>query len=321
MQIGEICKLTGLTKKAVNYYEAQGLIKPAQEPNGYRIYGKKELEHLKIITALRQLDIPLAKIRTYFDGTVTITTLLENQKKHLEQQAESLQDDIMIIENFLKTGDNSPENLIKLKKAIQMNQMYRSNYLQKELLRIFPGGLGRMLAFVYGAMLDVPLDTEEKKSAWINLVYELDQLPALKVPQDIDDYYTKKELKPEYRDIMIQKYTDNDYPEYEKIQISGLQKFLNQEPDPQMEKTMQMQKRLAEYIKREAIEYISCISKYMPLLSNYAKRFGKYMTKFFSGNKELTKAMFDKMKTITDLPIEYDQIIDMCKQYPIDSTQ
>lgn len=38
MLISEVCNLTGLTKKAISYYEQQGLIKPIRGVNRYREY-------------------------------------------------------------------------------------------------------------------------------------------------------------------------------------------------------------------------------------------------------------------------------------------
>ena len=43
MLINEACNLTGLTKKAISYYEKHGLIKPRKCGNGYREYSKADI--------------------------------------------------------------------------------------------------------------------------------------------------------------------------------------------------------------------------------------------------------------------------------------
>nr|WP_245149643.1 MerR family transcriptional regulator [Peptoniphilus raoultii] len=43
----EIQKETGLTRKAIEYYEDKGLIHPQKSENGYRDYSTKDLEILK----------------------------------------------------------------------------------------------------------------------------------------------------------------------------------------------------------------------------------------------------------------------------------
>ena len=55
MLIGEICRECNLTKKAVEYYEQQGLIKPEISPNGYRVYSEADAALLREIALLRKL--------------------------------------------------------------------------------------------------------------------------------------------------------------------------------------------------------------------------------------------------------------------------
>ncbi|MDY2632490.1 MULTISPECIES: MerR family transcriptional regulator [unclassified Clostridium] len=47
MFINEVCKLTGLTKKAISYYEKQKLIRPMKGDNGYREYTQEDVLLLK----------------------------------------------------------------------------------------------------------------------------------------------------------------------------------------------------------------------------------------------------------------------------------
>lgn len=60
MFINEVCKLTGLTKKAVEYYEKQGLLSPEIMENGYRKYEIEEIYALKEISLLRKMGIGIA---------------------------------------------------------------------------------------------------------------------------------------------------------------------------------------------------------------------------------------------------------------------
>ena len=63
MLIGEICRLCNLTKKAVEYHEQQGFIKPEISPNGYRIYTETDSTLLREIALLRTLDLSIPEIR------------------------------------------------------------------------------------------------------------------------------------------------------------------------------------------------------------------------------------------------------------------
>lgn len=50
MLIKEVCSLTGLTKKAISYYEKQGLIEVRKGNNGYREYSKEDVASLNKIS-------------------------------------------------------------------------------------------------------------------------------------------------------------------------------------------------------------------------------------------------------------------------------
>lgn len=64
MRIGELSAATGVGVETIRYYEREGLLAPpARQANGYRTYGKSQLERLSFIRHCRALEIPLAEIR------------------------------------------------------------------------------------------------------------------------------------------------------------------------------------------------------------------------------------------------------------------
>jgi len=65
MLIKDVCKKCKLAKKAVEYYEQQGLISPAVEDNGYRNYSDEDISVLKEIGTLRKLGISLLISRIF----------------------------------------------------------------------------------------------------------------------------------------------------------------------------------------------------------------------------------------------------------------
>lgn len=54
MRIGELAELSGVTPKAVRYYESLGLLTPHRLPNGYRDYDEG---HLRIVVEIRELAV------------------------------------------------------------------------------------------------------------------------------------------------------------------------------------------------------------------------------------------------------------------------
>jgi len=65
MKIGELARRSGLTASRIRFYEASGLIQPAERrANGYRHYGDEALWVLEIIASAQTAGFSLDEIRT-----------------------------------------------------------------------------------------------------------------------------------------------------------------------------------------------------------------------------------------------------------------
>ena len=64
MLINEVCKRCGLTKKAMEYYEEQGLTCPQIMGNGYRVFSEDDVIQLNKIAVLRGLGISVSAMST-----------------------------------------------------------------------------------------------------------------------------------------------------------------------------------------------------------------------------------------------------------------
>ena len=67
MRIGELAHRAGVTRKAVRYYEALGLLTPGRLANGYRDYGERELRLAREIRTLTRLGIPAERTRPFLE--------------------------------------------------------------------------------------------------------------------------------------------------------------------------------------------------------------------------------------------------------------
>lgn len=60
MRIGELAHQVGVSTDTVRFYERSGwLPRPARRDNDYRDYGEADAQHLRLLTDLRRLDLPL----------------------------------------------------------------------------------------------------------------------------------------------------------------------------------------------------------------------------------------------------------------------
>jgi MerR family transcriptional regulator, copper efflux regulator len=73
MFIGEVSKKTGLSIKAIRFYEAKGLIGKPQRSGRYRVYQESDVDLLLLIKKAKELGVTLSQLRgviVYRDGGV-----------------------------------------------------------------------------------------------------------------------------------------------------------------------------------------------------------------------------------------------------------
>lgn len=64
MNISDVARRTGLTSKAIRFYEEKGLVTaPQRSENGYRSYNSKHLEELTLLRQARQVGFTLEECR------------------------------------------------------------------------------------------------------------------------------------------------------------------------------------------------------------------------------------------------------------------
>lgn len=86
MQIGEVAQRTGLTQRALRYYESVGLLAPASRMDGgFRLYSEQDVSRLDRIVELKQLlGISLAEIKQIMEAD----DLLRQIRSENKQQAD-----------------------------------------------------------------------------------------------------------------------------------------------------------------------------------------------------------------------------------------
>jgi len=63
MRIGELAKVTGVSTRALRYYEEQGLLPAARRGNGYREYDEQAVPRVAFIQDLYRAGLPSEVIR------------------------------------------------------------------------------------------------------------------------------------------------------------------------------------------------------------------------------------------------------------------
>lgn len=92
MLINEVEHIVGLSKKSIRYYEENGLLTPKRnQENDYRIYTEKDIQKLKTIKFLRELNVPIRELKQLENGELTLQECMKDRIKKIENEEENYQ--------------------------------------------------------------------------------------------------------------------------------------------------------------------------------------------------------------------------------------
>lgn len=257
MLINEVCNLTGLTKKAISYYEAQGLIDIEKSINGYREYSMEAVALLNQISLYRKLDIGIKDIkillRTEDKAKILKNIIEEKQKKEMQIKMQKIYLDKIINNNF------NDEYIKELNEEIIETEKNNGEFIKRELVRAFPSGLGKYLAHHFGPYLNEPMDTLEKYKAWLNIVEFLDNVPEIKIPKFFEAAY------------------ENTTDEMQKQIAEGVKEEINNMLKAEGEELEAYKKKILESIEKQN-------DKSLLKLMNPFNKFKKELNEFFTSS-------------------------------------
>ena len=106
IDIAEVARLTGLSARALRFYEARGLVAPLRTASGRRCYGPGELERLHRLLAFKRAGLSLAQIKALFDrAPVNLREMIALQLELVDDQARALADTRNILSTTLSRID------------------------------------------------------------------------------------------------------------------------------------------------------------------------------------------------------------------------
>ncbi|WP_058953649.1 MerR family transcriptional regulator [Clostridium tyrobutyricum] len=181
MNIKIAAEKTGLTKKAIKYYECEGLINPSKNSsNNYREYTDTDIVKLNLIGALRIIDIPVSEIKCLIEGNKSLPDIMKNTLNKITENISNLEKSRLIISNILNKNleDYSTigEQVRKLRETLEFSISEKKEFISTRLLKIFPGNFGKLVVCSYEPFLNIAVDSDEKKDAWVKLVEFLDDI-------------------------------------------------------------------------------------------------------------------------------------------------
>ena len=105
--VKEISELTGISVRALRYYDEIGLLIPTERSNaGYRLYDEKALKKLNAIMFLRELDVPLDSIKEIVNAEDSdYAMVLRDYRKNLVQKISRLQGLLEVLDGVEETKE------------------------------------------------------------------------------------------------------------------------------------------------------------------------------------------------------------------------
>lgn len=89
-RIGDFSRITGITVKALRYYDEQGILLPCRrDDNGYRYYDAAAIETARIVALLREMDFGIAEIQDVmhqYEDKQDLSYFLQNKVHSIQRR-------------------------------------------------------------------------------------------------------------------------------------------------------------------------------------------------------------------------------------------
>ncbi|WP_434798517.1 MerR family transcriptional regulator [Terrisporobacter vanillatitrophus] len=215
MQINEVVQVVDLTKRAIKYYEEQGLLSVSKDENGYRNYTEEDIKILKEISVYRKLGISIKDIKI----------LLENKDK---QFLENIYKEKI---NKLKDYKNEAESLKRFIDNNDVEEIYENldyETLGKAIQDMIPGFYGYYFMNHFMPYLQIKIETKEQKDAYRRIIEFWDNA-EIKIPllMKINSFIMYKLLPKQDMTQMVEQ-IDAKTKEYININDEGYEKLKEQ---------------------------------------------------------------------------------------------
>lgn len=210
MLLREAAGEAGMTKRAVKYYEEEGLLSVEKDSSGYRNYSKEDVERLKKISVYRKLGIGIRDIRRLLE-TDDRSILLQIYREKIQEK------------NFKEAEINALKQLIDDGDADPANELLDYETVGDAIASLFPGKeWSDFIRFHFEPFLNIRVRTPQQKQALQNILQYCDET-TLKVP-----WIVKLGMKmaggmpheSKTADEMISYYRDMSESEYQRLKAS-----------------------------------------------------------------------------------------------------
>ena len=177
MLINEVAKQCGITKKAVQYYVEQHMVNPYILENGYKDFTSQDVEIIKRIVLYRRLGLSIPDIKKVLEKKDNVKSIL--YQRTLDMEREKIRHSIL---KKIAEGE-FVENL-----SSEINEINSKSVIIKRLLDLFPSYYGKFISLNFSRYLTEPIETEEQKNAFQEIIEFFDNVPDMTIPIPLQEY-------------------------------------------------------------------------------------------------------------------------------------
>ena len=212
MKINEVIQQVDLTKRAIKYYEEQGLLSINKDENSYRNYTEEDINILKEISVYRKLGISIKDIKTLLEKKDD--QLLNNIYKEKINKLEEYKNEAELLKKFIDNNDVDD---------IYENLNYET--IGKAIQDMIPGFYGYYFMNHFMPYLQIKIETKEQENAYKRIIEFLDNA-EIKIPllMKISSYIMYRLLPKqdmskmvEQMEVKTKEYINISEEEYEKL--------------------------------------------------------------------------------------------------------
>ena len=104
-QIKEVCQLSGLSKRTLQFYDEKGLLNVQRSDSNYRIYGEEDIQRIWKILVYKEMGFSLSEIGELLDaGEESDRAFLVSKTLEIEAEIAELERMQVFIDKVLRYG-------------------------------------------------------------------------------------------------------------------------------------------------------------------------------------------------------------------------
>lgn len=103
--ISEVAKMLNVSTYTIRYYDKEGLFPLVKRVNGIRVFEDKDFPWLRMLNCLKNLNMPIKKIKEYVDLALKGDETLKERYDLILEQEESIEKQIKELRYYKKQID------------------------------------------------------------------------------------------------------------------------------------------------------------------------------------------------------------------------